>query len=60
MDGDVGLPSSRKVEGTPLLKKGRGDSGLVISSHDRKGASCKWMNGTREGNSCRVEVGYRV
>ena len=41
----------------PLLKKGRGYTGLILSSHDRKGANCKRMNGTGKGNSCREEVG---
>ena len=41
-----------------LLKKGRGDCGLVLSSHGRKGGGCKWMNGAAKEKSCRGEGGF--
>ena len=43
--------------GTPLLMKDRGDWGLVISFHGKKGGSYKRMIGTRKGKSCRAERG---
>ena len=33
-----------------LFKKGRGDMGLVLSFHDRKGENGKCMNGFGKGN----------
>ena len=37
--------------GVLLLKKGRGEWRIVLSSHDRNGENCKRMNGARKGNS---------
>ena len=42
--------------GVPL-KLGRGDCGLVLSSHGRKEGSCKSKNEAEKGKSCRTEGG---
>ena len=39
----------------PLQRKGKGDYRLVISFHDRNEGSCRRMNGTGKGKSCRSE-----
>ena len=49
--------SSCSTYGTPLLKKSRGDSGLVFSSHGRKRGSCKRIHGAGKGKPCREEGG---
>ena len=41
-----------RKDSPPLLNKCRGDSGLLLFSHGRKGRSCKRMNGARKGKSC--------
>ena len=46
------MKKNRRYE-SPLLKKGRGEWGLVLSSHDRKAGSCKSMNGAGKGKSYR-------
>ena len=40
----------RAVFSAFLFKKGKGNWGLVLSSHDRKGENGKCMNGAGEGN----------
>ena len=43
--------------GAPLFNKGRGNWGLVLFSHGRKGGSSIRMYGARKGKSCRIELG---
>ena len=51
-DARVMRKDRRRYE-TRILKKYRGDWGLVLSSHYRKGRSCKRMNGGRKGKSSK-------
>ena len=43
MNGGVGLPSTKRAEGT----------GVVISFHDMNGRSYKRINGAGKGKTCR-------
>ena len=44
------------MAGGAPLKKGRGNSGLVLSSHGRVGGSCKTMNRAGKEKFCREEA----